>query len=186
MKQPTYVLDTSALLSGKPISISGSLLVTTPKVAAELRPGGRDYRAFQLLREKGLCIFEPTAASLARCRDAATRSGDLGRLSPTDLEVLAVALDINENPEQEAVVLSDDYSIQNLADMLHVKYLGVSQDGITRQITWVVSCPGCGRRFAEKTSVCPVCGTTTRVTAQRKARLHGRTGTEQGRKDNKV
>jgi len=181
MKQPTYILDTSAFLSGKPINITDGLLVTTPKVAAELRPGGRDYRAFQLLREKGLCVYEPTAASLTQCRNAATQSGDITRLSPTDLEVLAIALDINKDPEQEAVVLSDDYSIQNLAAILHIKYLGLSQEGITRRITWVVTCPGCGRRFSEKVAVCPVCGTTTRVTAQRKAHLSERAGVARGR-----
>jgi endoribonuclease Nob1 len=172
MTQTTYIIDTSAILSGKPINITTGILITTPGVSAELRPGGRDYRAFQLLREKGLCIYEPTAASLARCRDAATRSGDITRLSPTDLEVVAVALDINTDPEQEAVILTDDYSIQNLARNLNIKYIGLSQEGITRKIKWVVCCPGCGRRFPDKISVCPVCGTKTRVTAQGKTRLH--------------
>jgi len=170
-KQPTYILDTSALLSGKPINISSGPMITTPGVAAELRPGGRDYRSFQLLQEKGLCIHEPSPTSLARCREAAARSGDIARLSPTDLEILAVALDINRDPLQEAVILTDDYSIQNLARILQVKYLGLSQEGITRQIKWVVCCPGCGRRFADKVSVCPICGTKTRVTAQRKTRV---------------
>ncbi len=171
MKQPTYILDTSALLSGKPINISSGPMITAPGVAAELRPGGRDYRSFQLLQEKGLGIYKPSAASVARVRKAATRSGDIARLSPTDLEVLAVALDINMDPVQEAIVLTDDYSIQNLARSLQVKYLGLSQEGITRRITWVVCCPGCGRRFADKVSVCPVCGTKTRVAAQRKSRV---------------
>jgi endoribonuclease Nob1 len=172
MTQTTYIIDTSAILSGKPINITTGLLITTPGVAAELRPGGRDYRAFQLLREKGLCIYEPSAASLARCREAATRSGDISRLSSTDFEVLAVALDINADTAQEAVILTDDYSIQNLARSLNIKYVGLSQDGITRRIKWVVCCPGCGRRFSDKVSVCPVCGTKTRVTAQGKSSLH--------------
>ena len=186
MKHPTYILDTSALLSGKPINTGGFPLITTSGIAAELHPGGRDYRAFQLLREKGMSIYEPSATSLARCREAAARSGDIVRLSPTDLGVLAVALDINADPEQEAVVLSDDYSIQNLATILHVKYLGLSQEGITRRIQWVVSCPGCRRRFAEKVSVCPVCGTKTRMTAQRKTRSHDCAAVASRRSDDKV
>lgn len=172
MTQTVYILDTSALLSGKPINITNGLLITTPGVAGELRPGGRDYRAFQLLREKGLCLYEPTPPSLARCREAAARSGDISRLSPTDLEVLAVALDINADPQQEAMILTDDYSIQNLARSLNIKYMGLSQDGITRKITWIVCCPGCGRRFPDKISICPVCGTKTRVMVQGKSRLH--------------
>jgi len=171
MKQPTYILDTSAVLSGKPINTNGFPLITTPGVAGELRPGGRDYRAFQLLREKGMCIYEPSKASLARCRDVANNSGDINRLSPTDLEVLAVALDINADPEQEAILLSDDYSIQNLARILSIKYQGLSQEGITRRIKWVVCCPGCSRRFADKISICPVCGTKTRMMPQGKTRL---------------
>jgi len=186
MKRPTYILDTSALLSGKPINTAGCPLVSTPGVAGELRPGGRDYRTFQLLCEKGMCIHEPSEGSLARCREAAARSGDHARLSQTDLEVLAVALDINADPEQEAVVLSDDYSIQNLATILQVKYLGLSQQGITRSIKWVVCCPGCGRQFADNVSVCPVCGTKTRMKPQGKRRSHDATLAASRRRNDKV
>jgi len=47
-----FILDTSAILSGKPIMLDNATLVTTEGVSHELKPGGRDYRAFQFLKKK--------------------------------------------------------------------------------------------------------------------------------------
>jgi hypothetical protein len=43
MKKQFFIIDTSAILSGKPIQLKDATLVTTPGVSNELSPGGRDY-----------------------------------------------------------------------------------------------------------------------------------------------
>jgi UPF0271 protein len=75
---------------------------------------------------------------------------------------VALALDINKKPDQEATILSDDYSIQNVASTLDIKYQGFLQKGITKKFKWVSRCPGCGKQFNEIKKICPICGTSTK------------------------
>lgn len=171
MKRQVFVLDTSAFLSGKPLSSSTAVLMTTPGVSDELRPGGRDYRNFELLKETGMSIRTPSPEALDRVKKAARQTGDDRRLSSADTEVVALALDIGKEPETQATILSDDYSIQNVASTLQIHVEGLSQKGITKKFKWVSRCPGCGKQFKEITKTCPICGTETRSSPVRKKNL---------------
>jgi UPF0271 protein len=171
MKKQVFILDTSAFLSGKPICFNNAVIITTPGVSDELRPGGPDYRSFELLKETGLSIRMPTKEALDCVKKTAQKTGDDRRLSVADMEIVAVALDINKEPEQEALILSDDYSIQNVASTLKVKFQGLSQKGITKKFKWVSRCPGCGKQFNESTKICPICGTATRNSPVQKKNL---------------
>jgi endoribonuclease Nob1 len=162
MKKKVFIIDTSAILSGKPINIDTASLVTTPGVSDELRPGGRDFRTFELLKELGLTIHLPSKESIDTVKKTAQESGDDRRLSVADIEVVALALDVNREPEKEATILSDDYSIQNIASELHIKFEGFMHKGITKKFKWVSRCPGCGKQFNEMKKICPICGTSTR------------------------
>lgn len=162
MKKKVFIIDTSAILSGKPIHIDNALLVTTPGVSDEFRPGGRDFRTFELLKELGLAIHMPSKESIDTVKKTAQESGDDRRLSVADIEVVALALDANREPGNEAVILSDDYSIQNIASLLDVKFEGFMQRGITKKFKWVSRCPGCGKQINENKKICPICGTSTK------------------------
>jgi UPF0271 protein len=171
MKKIFYILDTSAILSGKPISLDNAKMVTTPAVSTELKPGGRDYRIFQLLQEKGLIIQSPSGLSENEISETAQKTGDMDRLSTADIEVLALALDINKNSNREAIILTDDYSMQNVASTLRIKFQAISQEGITKKFKWVYRCPGCGKRFKESIKICPICGTETKISVNRKEHI---------------
>ncbi|MFH1101411.1 MAG: NOB1 family endonuclease [Methanobacteriota archaeon] len=167
-KTKVFIIDTSAFLSGKPLNFGDALLVTTPGVSSELKPGGRDYRAFVLQEEKGLQIQSPSKESLLKVKKTAEESGDIQRLSPTDIELLSLAVDYQHNEMKEAVLLTDDYSIQNVAHILGVVFQNLNQKKITKKFKWFCCCPGCGKQFIETTTICPICGTTTRMVPQRK------------------
>ena len=171
MKKHVIILDTSALLSGKPIHFNDATLVTTPGVSDELTPGGRDYQMFEFLKETGLTVHAPSDEAVKQIKKTAQETGDDRRLSSADIEVIALALDINKEPDQEATILTDDYSIQNIASTLHIKFEGFSQKGITKKFKWVSRCPGCGRQFKEPTKICPICGTETRSSPRKKEDL---------------
>ncbi len=171
MKKQVIVLDTSAILSGKPIYFENATLMTTPGVSDELHPGGRSYRAFEYLVETGLLIQTPSDESIALVKKTAQETGDDRRISPTDVEIIALALDINEDPDKEAAILTDDYSIQNVANVLHVRFLGFSQEKITQKFKWVSRCPGCGKQFEGPVKICPICGTKTRTIPRKKEHL---------------
>ena len=88
--------------------------------------------------------------------EAARKSGDIGRLSPVDITVLALALDVN------GTVMTDDYSIQNTARIMGIPYRAVGQTGITKVEKWNYQCIGCGKWYKEKMPDCPICGSQLR------------------------
>ena len=171
MKKQVFVIDTSAILSGKSLHGQQLTLVTTPGVSDEFSPGGRDYRTFELLKELGLAIQTPSPESVAFVKNTAQRTGDDRRLSTADIEVIAVALDINKKPNHEAIILSDDYSIQNVASTLKINFQAILQKGITKKFKWVSRCPGCGKQFHETQKICPICGTATKSSLLHKKNL---------------
>jgi UPF0271 protein len=167
-KRLIYIIDSSAILSGKPIQINSDQMITSPGVSEEFSPGGRDYRTYKLLREKGLAIRIPSSESLAKIDTASKKTGDFNRLSPTDKEILALALDINSDATTEAIIFTDDYSIQNLAQYLHIQYLSLVQKGIQKTITWDYICSGCYKKFNQPYKLCPICGAAIKQRAHKK------------------
>ena len=69
-------------------------------------------------------VSDCSRESLARVEEAARKSGDLGRLSPVDMTVLALALDV------DGTIWSDDYSIQNVARIMGIGVKPVGMKGI--------------------------------------------------------
>jgi len=140
MKKKIFIIDTSALLSGRPITLEIKEMVTTSAVSAEVNPGGRDYRNFEFLVEKGLSIRSPSKSSKKLVQHASNKTGDLMRLSVADIEILALAVDINKDESKEAIVLTDDYAVQNVASTLNIKFQGFSQRGIQKKFKWQIRC----------------------------------------------
>lgn len=89
-------------------------------------------------------------------------TGDIDRLSNADKEILALALDINREDGKEAIILTDDYSIQNMAHVLNIKFENINQLGITKRFKWIYQCRGCGKKFKENIKTCPICGARTK------------------------
>ena len=168
MKKHIFIIDTSAILSGKPINVEAESMFTTPSISKELKPGGRDYRNFQFLLQKGLSMRSPSNKSVDIIKNKAKETGDFDRLSSVDIEILALAFDINEDDKLEAVILSDDYSIQNIASTFGIKYQSISQRGIIKKYKWLYSCLGCEKKFDKAIEVCPICGAQTKLIRFRK------------------
>ena len=166
------ILDTSAIPSGKPLDFTHSKLVTSEGVAQELQPGGKDHRTFQFLQEKGLLICRPTTESMNHVKDAAKQTGDLQRLSNTDIEILALTWEYTQQSEKNVILLSDDYSIQNIAYSLNLHVETISQKGITKKFKWTYLCQGCGKKFKEHIKTCPICGAETKAKLEQSKNLN--------------
>jgi UPF0271 protein len=138
-------------------------MVITPGISKELKSGGRDYRSFQFLLERGLSIQSPTRESTDKIKIISDKTGDTNRLSKTDIEILALALDISKDDEKEPIILTDDYSIQNVAHVLNISFEAISQSGITKRFKWACRCRGCGKKFKENIKICPICGAETKT-----------------------
>ncbi|MCK4443842.1 MAG: nucleic acid-binding protein, partial [Thermoplasmata archaeon] len=133
-----FVLDASALLAGKDLLLEE--MYCTPDVLGEVK--GKDPTA-QLLSmiEVRVEVRSPSEAGLERVAEVAQITGDAKRLSPADVGVLALALDL------EATVITDDYSIQNVANEMGLEYHGLTFPDIQKKIEWGYRCVGCGKRF---------------------------------------
>lgn len=151
-----YVVDTSAVLTGKPLDIEG-VFVTVPSVDAELEEGGRDYRSMQFLKEKGLQVSSPSEEAIRKVHRVAEETGDVARLSDADIDLLALAVD-RQKQGADVVILTDDYSIQNVAFSLGIMFKSVSENGITKKFVWRYMCTGCKRKYKEHIKTCPICG----------------------------
>lgn len=173
-KIKVFILDTSAIFSGKTISLDNNILVTTLGISKEIAPGGRDYQIFQYLIEKGLAIDTPSKESISKINKISTETGDKDRLSVADKEILALALDINKDSNKEAIIITDDYSIQNVAHVLNIKFENISQPGITKKFKWIYRCSGCGKKFEENIKTCPICGASTKNIISHKENIAGK------------
>ncbi len=141
------VADASVFIVGK--LLKGEV-ITVPSVEQELK----DLRSKIKFEIANVRIEAATSDALRRAREAARETGDLPRLSETDLEVLAKAI------EYGATLATDDYALQNVAVHLGLKVEPVAQRGIKRFIKRTQRCAGCGRAF--EGDICPVCGTPPR------------------------
>ncbi|MDR0778093.1 MAG: nucleic acid-binding protein [Methanomassiliicoccaceae archaeon] len=152
----TLVLDTSALFSMEDLPQED--FVVPEGVVGELRRY-KDHRLDrwgELLR-----VSECTKGSLAKVREAAAKSGDIGRLSDVDLSVIALALDL------KGIVLTDDYSIQNVCKIMGIEYRPVGTEGIKKTEKWNYRCNGCGKWYPEKMNDCPICGSSMKAHRKR-------------------
>jgi UPF0271 protein len=153
------VLDTSALFSMEQLPGDSDAFVT-PGVIKELERY-KDRRAS--LWGELLHVSEASKTSLARVRKAATETGDSTRISPTDAEVIALALDL------EAELLTDDYSVQNVASYLRMPFRPVGIKAIKEVRKWRWRCTGCGKVFDKEMPECSVCGSKLKSTLSRKS-----------------
>ena len=153
------MLDTSALMSGRPFE---GELFTTEDVLRELRKHEALTPQLETFLAVKVRIVAPSRESVAAMRARAEGTGDAHRLSPTDMGLLAVAHELG------ATVVTDDYSIQNLAAEVGLPYEPVLEPGIREKVNWRYRCTGCGKVYAEWQDPCPVCGAKLRTARGRR------------------
>lgn len=152
-----YVLDSSALFSMQ--DLPEGTLYTVSGVISELKK----YKDQRLdYWDEFLEIRDPSDEYVKIIESAAVSSGDDKRLSPVDKTVLALA------KETESTILTDDYSIQNLAKILKIPFKGIGMKEIKEVITWTYRCTGCFKIWEENHADCPVCGSPLKSVRSRK------------------
>jgi endoribonuclease Nob1 len=166
------VLDTSAFVAGfDPFSISTEQ-VTVPKVEEEIKRNSMvKMRLETAIESAKVKVVVPTEAALSAAQAAAGKVGDVSKLSEADMELLALAIQL-KNDGCTPQIVTDDYSIQNVAKKLGIEFLALATFGIKRLLEWVRYCPACHKEYASnsKTKDCQICGTELK----RKPRKHPR------------
>jgi len=170
------VLDTSAFVAGfDPFSVREEQ-IAPPKVEEEVKRNSMTLLRFSMAVESGrLKIFAPSQEFIDKVRASATSVGDSFFLSETDKQVLALALEIKARGDNPQIV-TDDYSIQNVAKLLGLEYVSLVTFGIKRLLTWIRYCPACHRTYPAnfKASECTICGTALKRKPQRTAKTGSR------------
>ncbi len=155
-----YIADSAVFIMGK--DIDPSRLVTVSAVVGELRSHEASIR-FELACEGGARVESADPVWRQKVMDAAGSTRDSEELSATDIDVLAKALEYGD----EAVLLTDDYAVQNTASVLGIRFMPVVQKKIRDVLEWEKECFGCRRRFPAG-DICPVCGSDLKKKRKRK------------------
>jgi len=141
-----HILDASAIILRKAVFEE---MVTIPEVIQEIKdPNSRLYMEVVDIR-----VEEAKDDFVEKVRKVAEVTGDIERLSETDIKLIAKAL------EKDGILVTDDYSIQNVARKLGIRYENVIQKGIEKEFKWIRVCKGCGRKTERK--ICEICGSET-------------------------
>ncbi len=117
-------------------------------------------------------VRKPRSSSVQEIREASRMVGDMRYLSEADLQVLALALELKREGLHPFIV-TDDYSIQNVANQIGANFTSLMTYGIRFRFNWILYCPACYRKYPSdhKLESCEVCGTKLKRKPLKKTRL---------------
>lgn len=139
-------------------------------VKRELAPNSLPWVRFNTAIESGkLKVMTPSIHSLNKVIESSKMVGDVLFLSDVDLQVLALALEL-KSAVHNPLIVTDDYSMQNVANQMGVSFAPLMTFGIRFRLHWILYCPGCHRKYPPdyKFESCEVCGTELRRKPSRK------------------
>jgi len=173
MNKKVAVLDTSAFIAGfDPFSISAEQY-TVPRVKEEIIENTMSGFRLETAEQSGkLKIKTPSQAFLDKVKASATQVGETYFLSETDHQILALALELKASGYLP-LIITDDYSIQNVANRMGIQFASLATFGIRRQWQWIRYCPACHKQYPADTKLrtCEVCGTELKRKPKRKSNL---------------
>jgi UPF0271 protein len=158
------VLDTSAFIAGFDPSSIDADIYSVPAVREELVEESLPKIRFDAAVEKGrLRLIEPSLQYINAVKESSRDVADLPYLSQTDIQVLALAVQLRQEGFIPTII-TDDYSIQNVACKMNISFAPLLTFGIRFYLKWTVYCPGCRKRYPSdcKLERCEVCGTQLR------------------------
>ncbi|MEM2094230.1 MAG: ribonuclease VapC [Candidatus Bathyarchaeia archaeon] len=145
---------------------------TVPTTILELKPGTARTRVQTAIDLNILRTQEPTQASKTKVKDQSTWLGDIQKLSQADLDLLALCLDL-KTAGQTPTLITDDYTIQNVARHLSIPYQALTTHGIRYKFKWSLQCPACKRTYNAnyEEKCCGICGTPLKRRVVKKTAL---------------
>lgn len=152
------VLDTAALLHWPAERLQGGIV--THSQLDELK---------KLSPERAMLVesieMEWMSVGTGDAESAAASTGDLPRLSPVDLQILAIALTTGQK------LYTDDYSLQNVCRHLNHPFEAVSNKRSQEQWSWELRCIGCRatkKADTQSEQECDICGSPMKVKRSRR------------------
>lgn len=173
VRKRAIILDASAFISGfDPLSIKDEQY-SVPTVRNELSNGSLPHLRFKTAAERGrLKVLEPDPPFMKKAKESSKEAGDARFLSQADLQILALAAQLKEGGFDPSIV-TDDYSIQNVAEKMGLSFTPLVTFGIRFYLRWLLYCPACHKRYPPdyRFKQCEVCGTPVKRKPLTKTRI---------------
>ena len=170
-KEKVFVLDASAIFNGILAQNLDGRKFVTECVIFEIQGMLRG----EVLLEKislstDIIQTNPAQKSIRFIQKIASETGDIDELSSCDIEIISLAHELKKNNEN-VILITDDYDIQNLANSLQINFRGIYWKGIAYIHDYYWLCIGCGAKSKEKQEICIECGSEMKKkTIRRKKR----------------
>jgi len=158
MGDNVYVLDASAIIGG--FSSKESQNFITASVISEIKDFKSKLYLESAIEDGSITIIEPESVDIKNVSDIIIKSGDVLRLSDVDKNLVALAFKLKRE-HKNPLVVTDDYSMQNVLKIVGMPYRSVLTEGINEIYGWVKICKGCKRKYPPEYvfDECEICGT---------------------------
>lgn len=158
MNDKVYVFDASAIIGG--FSSKEFQNYITASVISEIKDLKSKIILESAVEEGSILIMEPESVDIKNVSDIITKSGDVLRLSNTDKNLIALAFKLKRE-SYDPMVVTDDYSMQNVLKIVGITYRSVLTEGIKGIYGWVKVCKGCKKDYPPEYAFdeCEICGT---------------------------
>lgn len=165
-KGDILVFDAGPLISGTDINMLKEQCFTTAEVFDEVENEYYKEKAITGGNLKFIVVPEKFSKQIKRF---ASESGDISSLSENDIGILGLSLYLRQSfaiqfgVENESVpikLVTDDYTIQNVARFVGIKTHAYKETGISNSIKWEIYCPLCYEIYPSSYfgKNCPNCG----------------------------
>ncbi|HKO40402.1 MAG TPA: hypothetical protein VJU85_04010 [Nitrososphaeraceae archaeon] len=156
MASNIFILDSSAFYTGIYHSLY-SKFYTTTFILKEIKHLLKSSITIDLLISSGaLVIQDPTKESIDKIISTANLSGDIKKLSQADISIISLAYQLNKT------LISDDYSVLNVSNLLKIKTISLGNRGIVTVRKWKNFCKTCNKQYAPTIQECEICGNATK------------------------
>lgn len=159
MRKKVFILDTSALIAGFTPNLEDVKQYIVPRVLEEAKSLSVKLKLETAISSGQIKVRKPSKEAMEKVNEKVDKTRD--RVSKTDKQLLALAEELQKsgkNPE----IITDDYAIQNLAEVLGISYSEGAKPGISDVYEWEKFCPACGRKYEKDISKCEACGSELR------------------------
>ena len=170
-KNSILIFDANIFLIGIDFNVIPQKIYTVPKILEELRVEKYALRNRNIMNRVNvaidngnLIIKDPTNNYLKQVEKSSHKTGDIRALSKADQQLIALALELQDLFNEEVILYTNDYSIQNCCKELNIHYESLIKRGIRRKINFEVYCPHCKTLYDayKLNELCEVCGSKLR------------------------
>ncbi|MFX0071457.1 MAG: NOB1 family endonuclease [Candidatus Hermodarchaeota archaeon] len=161
------IFDTNIFLTGIDFNLIKSTIYIVPEVIEEIKhkkylEKNRNIiiKIEAAIESKKLKIKTPSEKYVQKVEAYSRRTGDYSALSITDKKLIALTLELKNTFNEEVIIYTNDYSMENLCSELKIPFSPLMKDGIKSKITWEVYCPFCQeiKEVEQLNEKCERCG----------------------------